>query len=136
MSDDPITNAATTTNATTTTTGQRRRRAGVGEVVGGSVDWEVDMGKGVQGDHQPAMAGSSHRGAPVRDAVLAGHRGDVDTASRLLVHDDPAVRAAALGALDRMGVLDTDALATALTDPEPAVRRRACVLAGRTFATA
>jgi hypothetical protein len=98
------------------------------------VDWEVDMGKAVQGDHQPAMPGSLDRGAPVRDAVLAGHRGDVDTASRLLVHGDPAVRAAALGALHRLGVLDTGALTTAMGDPDPTVRRRACVLAGRAFA--
>jgi HEAT repeat protein len=104
-------------------------------VVGGSVNWEVDMGKGVQGDHQPATLHSPHRGAPVRDAVIAGHRGDVNTAWRLLGHPDPAVRAAALGALDRTGVLDAGALTTALTDPEPTVRRRACVLAGGAFAT-
>jgi HEAT repeat protein len=102
-------------------------------VVGGSVDWEVDMGKGVQGDHQPATVRSPHRGAPVRDAVIAGHRGDRETASRLLGHPDGAVRAAALGALDRIGVLDAVELTNALTDPEIAVRRRACLLAGRGF---
>ena len=93
------------------------------------------MGKGVQEDHQPATPRSSPRGAPVRDAVIAGHRGDADTAWRLLGHPDPAVRAAALGALDRVGVLDADTLTAALTDPEPAVRRRACLLAGRALAT-
>jgi HEAT repeat protein len=92
------------------------------------------MGKGVQEDHQPATPRSSHRGAPVRDAVIAGHRGDEDTAWRLLGHPDPAVRAAAIGALDRVGVLDAGTLTAALTDPAPAVRRRACVLAGRALA--
>jgi HEAT repeat protein len=89
------------------------------------------MGKGVPGDHQPATLRSPHRGAPVRDAVIAGHRGDVETAWKLLDHRDPAVRAAALGALERLGVLDIGTLTGALTDPEPTVRRRACVLAGR-----
>src|SRR5579864_8764771 len=134
MSAEPITKAATTTRTTTNVTGQRRRRAWAGEVVGGSVNWEVDMGKGVQEGHQPATPRPSHRGAPVRDAVIAGHRGDVDTAWRLLGHPDPAARAAALGALDRVGVLDADTLTAALTDPEPAVRRRACLLAGRALA--
>src|ERR1700681_447002 len=128
MSDAPITKAAIGTNTATTATGQRRRRAAVVVVVGGSVDWEVDMGKGVQGDHQPATVRSPHLGAPVRDAVIAGHRGDLETASRLLGHPDAAARAAALGALDRIGVLDTVALRNALTDPGLAVRRHACVL--------
>ena len=47
-------------------------------MVGGSVDWEVDMGKGASGDHQPAMVRPSHPGAPVRDAVIAGHTGDLE----------------------------------------------------------
>jgi HEAT repeat protein len=133
MSDAPITKAAIGTNTATTATGQRRRRGAVGVVVGGSVDWEVDMGKGAQGDHQPATVRPPHRGAPVRDAVVAGHRGDLETAWRLLGHPDAGVRAAALGALDRIGVLDTIALTDALTDPAGAVRRHACVLAGRRF---
>jgi len=77
------------------------------------------------------MVRSSHDSAPVRDAVVAGHRGDVETAARLALHQDPAVRAAALGALDRIGVLGTDALVEAMTDPDPTVRSRACGLAGR-----
>ena len=79
-------------------------------MVGGSVDWEVDMGKGGSGDHQPAMVRSSFLGAPVRAAIVAGHTGDLDTAVRLVADPDPAVRAAALGALSRMGALETEVL--------------------------
>src|ERR1700681_2507857 len=125
MSDEAITNPATRTNATARGTGQRRRCRGVGAVAGGTVYWEVDMGKGTAGDHQPATVRSSHHGGPVRDAVIAGHRGDVDAALRLSHHRDPAVRAAALGALDRIGALDASILAEAIADPDPAVRRRA-----------
>ncbi len=93
------------------------------------------MGKGAAGDHQPATIRSSHPGALVRDAVIAGHRRDLETASSLACHQDPEVRAAALGALQRMGALDTHGLIAALTDPDTEVRRRACVLAGRILAT-
>ena len=40
---------------------------------------------------------------------MAGHTGDVDGARAGLDSDDPAVRAAALGALERLGVLDDGA---------------------------
>lgn len=60
-----------------------------------------------------------------RDAAVAGHTGDVDTARSLLADTDPGVRVAALGALDRLGVLHVQELKAALTDPSPAVRRRA-----------
>jgi len=66
----------------------------------------------------------------VRDAVLAGHRGDAEGAARLAGHDDPAVRAAALAAIQRAGALEADRLMAALSDPAPVVRRRACLLAG------
>ncbi len=96
------------------------------------------MGTGVSknhedasGDPQPATIHPSLLGAPVRDAVVAGHRGDRRSASRLLGHPEPAVRAGALGALFRMGAVDTPVLAEALGDRDAAVRRRACVLAGR-----
>ncbi len=92
------------------------------------------MGKGASGDHQPATVRSSPFGAPVRDAVVAGHTGDLETALRLVGADDPAVRGAALGALDRMGALEGERLIDALADPDPAVRRRACALAGRGLA--
>jgi HEAT repeat protein len=98
------------------------------------VYWEVDMGKGAAGDHQPATVRSAHHGGPVRAAVIAGHRGDVDAASKLARHPDAAVRAAALGALHRVGALDAPTLAEAVTDPDPVVRRRACALAARSDA--
>jgi HEAT repeat protein len=66
-----------------------------------------------------------------RRAVLAGHEGDEDRARELSADPDPAVRAAALGALERLGVLDDATLGGALDDPDPDVRRRACALAGR-----
>jgi HEAT repeat protein len=64
---------------------------------------------------------------------MAGHDADEDIARALVGDDDPAVRAAALGALHRMGALSTRGLVDAMGDPDPAVRRRACSLAGRTL---
>lgn len=66
-----------------------------------------------------------------RAAALAGHAGDADTARRALAHDDAAVRATGLGALDRLGALTDDDVRAALADPSAPVRRRACELAGR-----
>jgi HEAT repeat protein len=83
------------------------------------------------GGVQPATAGDAVPDAPLRAAVLAGHDGDRDVALRLTGHRDPAVRAAAYGALARTGTLDGDALRRALADDDAAVRRRACLLAGR-----
>ena len=40
-----------------------------------------------------------------RDAAIAGHRGDADLARSLLDDEDPDVRATALGALNRLGLL-------------------------------
>jgi HEAT repeat protein len=62
---------------------------------------------------------------------MAGHRGDAERAALLAGHGDPAVRAAALGALARMGALGADDLVAAFSDPDATVRRRACGLAGR-----
>jgi HEAT repeat protein len=68
-----------------------------------------------------------------RDAAIAGHTADVDTARRLLSDDNPGVRATALGALARLGMLDEATLRTAAGDRADAVRRRAAqVLAATT----
>jgi HEAT repeat protein len=61
-----------------------------------------------------------------RAAALAGHAGDEATARGALVDPEPSVRATAVGALERLGVLTPEDLAAALDDPSPAVRRRAC----------
>lgn len=66
-----------------------------------------------------------------RAVVEAGHRGDATVARQGLGDEDPAVRAAALGALERCGALDDDDLRRALRDPAPGVRRRALHLAAR-----
>jgi HEAT repeat protein len=65
-----------------------------------------------------------------RRAVLSGHRGDEEEARSLLGHADPEVRAAALGALARMGRMGARDVSGALHDESPAVRRRACEVAG------
>jgi HEAT repeat protein len=63
-----------------------------------------------------------------RRAVLAGHRGDEAAARAGLADGDPAVRAAALGALSRMGAATGADLAAGLDDADAAVRRRACAV--------
>lgn len=60
-----------------------------------------------------------------RRVVLAGHTGDVATAKQGLTDADPTVRAAALGALERLGSLTTAELTAATSDPIARVRRRA-----------
>ena len=64
-----------------------------------------------------------------RTVVIAGHRGDADTARTGLESSDAAVRTAALGALERLGVLADADLSAALTDPDTGVRRRAAEIA-------
>lgn len=61
-----------------------------------------------------------------RAAALAGHVGDEAAARRALEDPVPAVRATALGALERMGSLTGAELTAALADPAGTVRRRAC----------
>ncbi len=61
--------------------------------------------------------------------AIAGHRGDLATARHALTDEAPAVRATALGALERCGALTTDELSAGLGDPAPAVRRRALAIA-------
>ena len=65
----------------------------------------------------------------VAEAAIAGHEGDEPAARALLAAVDPKVRAAAFGALDRMGRLADDDVRAALADPSPVVRRRALELA-------
>jgi HEAT repeat protein len=64
-----------------------------------------------------------------RRVALAGHTGDRDGARAGLSDPHPAVRATALGALERLGGLEDADLVAALTDPDPSVRRRSCELA-------
>ena len=66
-----------------------------------------------------------------RASAIAGHTGD-ELAARAALHD-PAheVRATALGALARIGVLEPFEVSGALADRAPEVRRRASELAGR-----
>lgn len=66
-----------------------------------------------------------------RAAAKAGHAGDEATARLAVAATDPEVRSTGLGALDRIGALTAADLDAALADPSPAVRRRACELAGR-----
>ncbi len=61
--------------------------------------------------------------------AAAGHTGDAGRARSGLSDPAPAVRATALGALDRLGALGDGELGAALSDPDPAVRRRAAELA-------
>ena len=63
--------------------------------------------------------------------AVAGHTGDLTTARRGLQHSDGAVRATALGALDRLEALTDGQLTRALGDPDATVRRRAAELAAR-----
>lgn len=64
-----------------------------------------------------------------RRAAVSGHTGDEATARALLGDEDPDVRAIALGALHRIGVLRHDELLRALHDESPIVLRRTCELA-------
>lgn len=61
-----------------------------------------------------------------RDVALAGHAGDAAGARAALADAAPAVRASAIGALERMGALSPDDLTASLADPSPIVQRRAC----------
>jgi HEAT repeat protein len=66
---------------------------------------------------------------PLVQAVTAGHQADEPRARRLLRHEDPEVRAAAHGALARMGALAGGDLTAGLADPSAAVRARCVALA-------
>lgn len=65
-----------------------------------------------------------------RSAVVAGYEGDLASVQSFLTDPDAAVRAAAWGALDRLGAVDDDALAAVIRDDDaPEVRRRVIELA-------
>lgn len=72
-------------------------------------------------------AGGDRLAAARRDrVVIAGHRGDDAAARAGLADPHPSVRAAALGALARMGALRLGDVMAGLGDPSPTVRRRSC----------
>lgn len=66
-----------------------------------------------------------------RSAALAGHAGDLTTATALLADPDAGVRVAALGALARCDAIDADVCSQAVADPDPNVRRRLAEELGR-----
>lgn len=73
--------------------------------------------------------------ARCRAVVVAGHRGDVATARAALTAPAPALRIAALGALERCDALEAAELRTSLRDPDQGVRRRAVEVVGARRAT-
>ena len=77
--------------------------------------------------NDPATDQARDQGAWLRRrrVAAAGHRGDEALARRGLFDPDPAVRVAALGALQRMGRLEVSHVVQALAGHDPAVRRRA-----------
>ena len=77
---------------------------------------------------EPADAAVTERR---RAVALAGHTGDGDAARQGLGDPAGTVRATALGALERLGLLTPDDVAAALADADPAVRRRACEAGAR-----
>jgi HEAT repeat protein len=60
-----------------------------------------------------------------REIARAGHVGDLDAARAALADPEPAVRATAIGALERLGGLSPGDLTAAVADSSAAVRRRA-----------
>jgi HEAT repeat protein len=60
-----------------------------------------------------------------RDVAVAGHQGDAAVARAGLADEDAAVRATAIGALERLGDLRAGDLDAALGDDDAGVRRRA-----------
>jgi HEAT repeat protein len=65
----------------------------------------------------------------VAEAAIAGHVGDEARARELTASADPKVRAAAFGALARMGRASDADVRAALADPAAVVRHRALALA-------
>lgn len=69
---------------------------------------------------------TEHESERRRAVALAGHTGDEATARDALTDPAPAVRASAVGALERLGRLTGADLQIALDDVSPVVRSRAC----------
>jgi len=69
-----------------------------------------------------------------RQVIIAGHRGVRDSIERFVEDEDPGVRAGALSALHRAGLLTLDHLLAGATDPAAEVRRRSATMAGTTQA--
>jgi len=65
------------------------------------------------------------------NVVLAGHLGDTPAVLEALDDPAPEVRAAAVGAAQRLGIVDGPMLVTALQDTAAVVRRRAVLAAAR-----
>jgi HEAT repeat protein len=65
------------------------------------------------------------------EVILAGHRGDATTARSALTSADPAIRAAALSALQRMGVLTPAELLAGIVDTNSTVAARAVDLSAQ-----
>jgi HEAT repeat protein len=73
-----------------------------------------------------AAADADDPAARRRAAALAGHQDDPAAGRAALGDPEPSVRATAIGALERLGVLTGDDIVALLEDPSPVVRRRAC----------
>lgn len=71
------------------------------------------------------------RSARRRDAALAGHRDDPETALTLVSDVDPSVRATAWRALARLGRLDQHHIDDAARDDDASVRRAVAEIVGR-----
>jgi HEAT repeat protein len=80
---------------------------------------------------EPGTAGRDSATATRRRVVAAGHRGDLEAIEAARGDPDPSVRAARLGALDRVGRLTVADVVEALADPDAVVRRRAAILGAR-----
>jgi HEAT repeat protein len=63
--------------------------------------------------------------------IVAGYRDDRETARSGLSSEDPHLRAAAIGALERCDCLSAELLEPFLTDRDPRVRRRAAQAAAK-----
>ena len=85
-------------------------------------------------NHPDSHAGPGDEPPPAtrrRKAALAGHHGDHAGALRALDDVDAGVRVAALGAVVRLGCLDTALVRRLAVDPDPGVRRRLAEELGR-----